>query len=318
MPSIQEQVIANAQAIAQILEQRKNINEFNDIGNQIDSDCEFLLYSPALLNTYKSNINNLVNLLNSNLGQDIFAVKLIDETINENPGLNQIEIQIDIVDDMTAILFDSVYTNYLINIKILHDLGYKIYYNIFNRTQKSYFSVIVLDFYFSNISETNMIVDVENLVEDGLYSLGDNLQFFINIELPGATLGVDSFNGRDGIVVLELTDITSILREEHLKGTALYSATTTGTVDLDCDTFADWYRILTGNTDFTFSNTPASGATFVRSLTIKSTASETLSFSTATMVIGEYVNDTSENDIQIKFSNFPTVGLKITVYINQE
>src|SRR5690606_20824101 len=64
-------------------------------------------------------------------------------------------------------------------------------------------------------------------------------------------------------------------------GKSLYNATTTGTVNLDCATFDSWYRILTGNTDFTFTNTPVSGETFVKTLEIITTAGETLDFSTA-------------------------------------
>jgi len=110
---------------------------------------------------------------------------------------------------------------------------------------------------------------------------------------------------------------STIPNEEQITGTALYSATTTGAVDIDCATFTSWYRILTGNSTLTFTNTPASGFSFTRFLTIKSTASETLAFGNATYVVGTFANDTSENFITVELSNFPTVGLQITVFINQ-
>lgn len=98
---------------------------------------------------------------------------------------------------------------------------------------------------------------------------------------------------------------------------ALYSATTTGTVTLDCATFDSWYRILTGNTDFQFSNTPPTGETFVKNLQVITTAGESLTFTTANQVIGTFVNDdTTLNLITISFANYPTVGLYISVVIS--
>jgi len=98
---------------------------------------------------------------------------------------------------------------------------------------------------------------------------------------------------------------------------ALYSATTTGTVALDCSTFDSWYRVLTGNTDFTFTNTPVSGETFVRTLEVITTAGESLTFTTADKVIGTFVNDdTTVNLITINFANYPTLGLRVTVIIS--
>ena len=98
---------------------------------------------------------------------------------------------------------------------------------------------------------------------------------------------------------------------------ALYSATTTGTVALDCSTFDSWYRILTGNTSFTFTNTPPANITFVRTLEVITTAGESLTFPTADNVIGTFVNDdTTVNLITINFANYPTLGLRITVVIS--
>lgn len=96
---------------------------------------------------------------------------------------------------------------------------------------------------------------------------------------------------------------------------ALYSATTTGTVVLDCNTFDSWYRVLTGNTDFQFNNTPALGKTFVKTLRVIGAFS--LTFTSADKVIGAYVDDgTTLNLITIELSNYPTIGLRIDVIIN--
>lgn len=105
--------------------------------------------------------------------------------------------------------------------------------------------------------------------------------------------------------------------EESINGTAIYNGSLTGTVNLDLSTFSDYYGILTGNTVITVSNTPASGKSFVRSATIKSTATESLQLPVGWKLIGEYKADGSENDLEIKFTNYPTVGLKVLVYINK-
>jgi len=105
--------------------------------------------------------------------------------------------------------------------------------------------------------------------------------------------------------------------EEEIVGTALYDATLTGTENLDLSTFTALRGILTGNTTITVTNTPASGESFVRSLTLSSTATESLTLPVSWNVVsGTYSADTSLNDFQIEFSNFPTVGLIVKVYIN--
>ena len=105
--------------------------------------------------------------------------------------------------------------------------------------------------------------------------------------------------------------------EEEVFGIATYSATDTGTVNLDISTFSDSYRILDGNTDYTFSNTPTTGKTIVKNLIVSSPTSETLSFPVGYTIIGTYDITGVENYITIKFSNYPTVGLKATVFITQ-
>lgn len=112
--------------------------------------------------------------------------------------------------------------------------------------------------------------------------------------------------------------LTAIPDEEEIVGTAIYNASVTGAFNLDLSSFAAARLILTGNTTLTVTNTPASGKSFVRSLKVSSTATETLTFpGTWEIVSGTYSADTTINDIQIEFSNFPTAGLIVSVYINQ-
>lgn len=97
--------------------------------------------------------------------------------------------------------------------------------------------------------------------------------------------------------------------------TATYSATSTAVTTLDCDTFDSRYQILTVNTDIQWSNTPAIGESFVKTLEVIGAFS--LSFSTSTKIIGTYNDDGSTvNIITVNFANYPTVGLRTTVMIN--
>jgi hypothetical protein len=123
----------------------------------------------------------------------------------------------------------------------------------------------------------------------------------------GSGSAVDSVNGQTGAV---------ILTEEDIDGTATYNGTMTGAVELDLATFTDIYGILTGNTAITVINTPASGETFARSMILKSDTTETLTLPVAWKQIGEFVNDGTEYDFEMKFTNYPTAGLKVVVYIN--
>lgn len=105
--------------------------------------------------------------------------------------------------------------------------------------------------------------------------------------------------------------------EEELKGAATYNGAMTGTVNLDLSTFTSFRGILTGNTTITVTNTPASGESFVRSLKISSTTTESLTLPVSwDIVSGTYGATTAIDDFQIEFSNYPTAGLIVTVYIN--
>lgn len=119
---------------------------------------------------------------------------------------------------------------------------------------------------------------------------------------------------KNGTIAL-LDDL--LTKEEELVGTATENAATTGTVNLDLATFSDSYRVLTGNTTFTVTNTPAVDKAFVKTLTIKSTTAETLTLPVSWIVVGEYVADGTENYFSIKFSNHTTAGAKVICIITQ-
>ena len=187
------------------------------------------------------------------------------------------------------------------------------------------FSVPELSLNANNISSTNK--DGWNAATN-TPTLADSDSFANGLGYIVTVAGTHDFGS--GNITFGIGDIVSKLDDVWFKKvnnnqsatpsteTALYNATTTGTVTLDCSTFDSWYRILTGNTDFQFSNTPASGESFVKTLEVVSTAGESLTFTTADKVIGTFNNDnTTVNLININFANYPTLGLRVTVAISQ-
>ena len=137
------------------------------------------------------------------------------------------------------------------------------------------------------------------------------------------SLGLADSALQSGDNVSELTNDAGYLTsapvpdEEEIVGTATYNGAMTGTVNLDLSTFSSFYGVLTGATTITVTNTPASGESFVRTLKLSSTVTEALTLPVAWKVIGTYSADTTINDFQIEFSNYPTVGALVTCYINQ-
>lgn len=131
-----------------------------------------------------------------------------------------------------------------------------------------------------------------------------NTLTFLNVEDGAEVNTVDSVNGATGAVVLDENDIL---------GTAAYNASITGTVNFDLSSASAFYYILTGNTTATFTNTPSSGESFVRTYIIKSTATETLGFANSDNEFGAYAADGTENFIVVEASNYPTAGLVINV-----
>ena len=105
--------------------------------------------------------------------------------------------------------------------------------------------------------------------------------------------------------------------EEKINGTATYNATVTGATNIDLDVAACSRLILTGNATLTFTNTPASGKSVVRTYLISSTATETLGIANSDNEYGAYVAATTVTKMVVEASNYPTVGLIIDVHFNQ-
>lgn len=163
----------------------------------------------------------------------------------------------------------------------------------------------------------NPIVSLASEVTDTLDQVGINTSDISDLDDRVDDVELDIVDIEVDIADLqaEKLDITDFL-EENLIGTAIYDATLSGAVELDLATFTDIYGILTGNTALTVTNTPASGETFARSMILKSNTAETLTLPVGWKQIGEFVNDGTEYDFEMKFTNYPTAGLKVVVYIN--
>jgi len=182
---------------------------------------------------------------------------------------------------------------------------------------------------------TKRPADPESAQIVSISPLGYNVQTN-NLNLANTDVGMDGFecvvevagtrNFGSGNIVLGVGDVLANNGSIYYKKvdnnqsggseTATYSATSTAVTTLDCNTFDSRYQILTVNTDIQWSNTPASGESFVKTLEVIGAFS--LSFSTSTKIIGTYNDDGSTvNIITVNFANYPTVGLRTTVMINQ-
>lgn len=151
-------------------------------------------------------------------------------------------------------------------------------------------------------------------------SLTDARSFILpdaDVDWTGGSTGYAMIQQVDGSFIPQAIT-SSVPLEEDIIGTATYNATMTGTVNLDFATFASFFGILTGNTTITVSNLPSLGESVTRSLKIKSTTTETLTMPTTNWhYVGTYVPDGSVYDFQIEATNFPTVGIYVTCYINK-
>lgn len=105
--------------------------------------------------------------------------------------------------------------------------------------------------------------------------------------------------------------------EELIIGNATENAFSGGTVNLDLSTFSERYMILTSNTTITVTGLPEIDKAFVKTLTIKSTAAETLTLPVSWIIVGEYIADGTENYFSIKFSNHTSAGTKVVCIITK-
>lgn len=228
-----------------------------------------------------------------------FEVKVVDDTISDTTEVGQILVRTN-TGEIDAILFDPSFSKYLRGYKsLLDDENREFYIKAFNKTtsDNKLYVAKVSSIEYSDVAETCFLVEVGSNLTAGELAVTDIVEVYFDLDFTGTA---------------------TIPNEEEIVGTALYNATTTGAVDIPCSTFVSWNRILTGNTTFTFTETPESGKSFTRFMNVKSSTAETLAFANADYIVGEYINDGNPNFITIELSNYPTAGLEITVFINQE
>lgn len=157
----------------------------------------------------------------------------------------------------------------------------------------------------------------------GLYTSLTALQTAHPTATPGDYAQVDPGPGTDVMNYLWDEDEgwvqggSGLPDEEDIEGTALQNSTASGTVTLDLATFIDFRLTLTGNTTIAVGNTPASGKSFVRNLTIIASGTQTLTFPAGWKIYGDYYPSGVRNKITIIFSNFPVAGLEVDCFISQ-
>lgn len=145
-------------------------------------------------------------------------------------------------------------------------------------------------------------------VDADLFPILDSAESLILKKLSWLNIKTTLKTYFDGFYVL----LTNFL-EEKLLGTATYNGTTTGSVNWDLNSTSAHYSILTGNTTVTFTNTPASGKSLVRTYYVKSSVNQTLTLANSDFEIEGYIADGTLNRVTVEATNFPTVGLLIVV-----
>jgi len=110
--------------------------------------------------------------------------------------------------------------------------------------------------------------------------------------------------------------LVSNFLEEKINGTAIENLTMTGSVNIDFNSHAHGKFILTGNTTWTFINTPVVGKSITRTYEVNSAVSQSLAITNTIQPFSSFLNDGSINFITVVASNTTTSGLKINVFFN--
>ena len=105
--------------------------------------------------------------------------------------------------------------------------------------------------------------------------------------------------------------------EQNLIGTAVEDATLTGAESIDLSIGSDAYYTLAGNTTISVTNLPGVNTSFVRSWTVKSAGTESLTLPVTWVLIGTYDATGVANYLNIRFSNFTSAGASVICWINQ-
>jgi len=100
-------------------------------------------------------------------------------------------------------------------------------------------------------------------------------------------------------------------REENILGTTVVNAALTGSVSISLDSFSSYRGTLTGNTNITFTDTPASGFSKVRAMELS--GNFTLTFNDANYTVGSYSGTATRNLVYLQFDNFSgTLSVKVS------
>lgn len=189
--------------------------------------------------------------------------------------------------------------------------------------------------------DSDLVIDLGNIgtdnVEDAFNSDGDQPftisgDKFIQAVQNGDNklwqwIGGDGTFGNSATLALgsyfvDLTSNTpppsSIPKYEQIKGGALYqSLTATPSIELNLNSFFYRYIVTDDDLEITFSNLPAPDYGFPRFLDLVIPATKVLTIPSADEIVGSVVADgTTVNRIELRFTYYPTVGLRIVALIN--
>jgi hypothetical protein len=129
-------------------------------------------------------------------------------------------------------------------------------------------------------------------------------------------VGERLINKAEQIKLAEIQIGVEDLLEEKINGTAVENLSMAGNMNIDFNSYVHGKFTLTGNTIWTFTNTPALGRSITRTYEVNSTITQSLSITNAIRNFGTYLADSSVNFITVVASNTTYSGLKINVFFN--
>lgn len=137
----------------------------------------------------------------------IFDVKQNAEVVDDATAPGQILVQKNGSDEVTNIVFDAVFTQYLLGYKTQLDAGKELYIKLFNKTQLKLFIVKINAFDFTDITEVYYSLSIETTIASTDLAVADTVEVFVDMDVEGSGVGaVDSVFGRTGIVTAQPGD----------------------------------------------------------------------------------------------------------------
>ncbi len=211
-----EHVYDDINSVGQLLDDQANqtagfLQEVTDASDdpEVDSGRAVYLYIGTTVGTLADYIrltdSELVTILNPP-SYRTFEVKDITETLPTASTIGQVVLKRDVGTNITGILFDATFTNYLKRYAEIFAANTPLYFAIANKTQPNTLIASVLDFSFSDGSDTYYIVDINPGITTLEVSIGDYLEVYVDIDVAGQDIDLSS-----SPVENDYTDIADML-----------------------------------------------------------------------------------------------------------